>query len=90
MSQQEILSWINKYLTKQFICEPSELPEDECLNEAREILSYLHSQGVVIKVDREPSTYLNNDGEERYYGDMPYEMYEDGWRRFEPLIREGK
>ena len=47
--QEEMAEWINKYLTGQFICDPTELPDDECRNEAREILSYLHSQGVGIK-----------------------------------------
>ena len=42
--QEEIQEWINKYLTKQFI--GSGLPEDECRNEAKKILSYLHSQGI--------------------------------------------
>ena len=50
------------------------------------LMKRLTEIGVVIKVEREPSTYRNEDGEQRYYGDMPYEMYCDGWRRFEPLI----
>lgn len=47
MIREEIEEWINKYLTKQFIYDPKELPDDECLAEAKEILSYLHSKGVV-------------------------------------------
>ena len=43
----------------------------------------LHSQGVAIKVEEEPD-------ENRYYGDIPWIMYRDGWRKFEPLINEVK
>ena len=43
------------------------------------ILAYLHSQGVVIKVEEIPD-------DEVYHGDMPYQMYEDGWRKVEPLV----
>lgn len=54
-------------------------------NQADEILSYLHSQGLMIKADRELPTYWM--GEE-----MPYRMrnmmIEDGCGFFEPLIKE--
>lgn len=39
---EEMREWINKYLTKQFVGDPSEVPDDECRNEAKEILSYIH------------------------------------------------
>ena len=52
--QEKIREGINQYLTKQFICdEDREVPEDEYLHEANALLAYLHSQGVVIRVDRE-------------------------------------
>ncbi len=53
---------------------------------AGQILKELHSQGVVIGGDKEPSEFKREDGSERYYGDMPREMYDDGWRLVEPLI----
>ena len=64
--QEEIQEWINKYLTKQFI--GSGLPEDECRNEAKKILSYLHSQGIrlpdssnLIEVKDEEGLQANPD-----------------------------
>jgi len=51
--QEEIKEGINQYLTKRFICDiDGEVPSDECLHEANALLAYLHSQGVVIKVDK--------------------------------------
>ena len=50
--QEKILDWINKYLTEQFIGGVTELPSDECRNEAKAILLYLQSQGGRLKVDR--------------------------------------
>jgi len=49
--QEKLENWINKYLTERFIAPFNTLPEDECRGEARAIISYLHSQGVVIKGD---------------------------------------
>ncbi|MBU2118779.1 MAG: hypothetical protein KJ954_14420 [Alphaproteobacteria bacterium] len=51
--QEEIREWINRYLTKQFIAPPESLPEDECRGEAKAILTYLDSEGVVVKKDEE-------------------------------------
>ena len=61
--QEEIINWINKYLTRQFIYDPKELPEDECLEEAKEIIVYLQSQGAVLRVDtpRHPSDRDNSN-----------------------------
>ena len=61
------------------------------VHDVEEIFNYLHSQGVVIKVDREPDEVKQgederNPGEAKYYGDMPSEMYADGWRLVKPLI----
>jgi len=55
--QEELLNWLNKYLIKRFISDPDELPDDECLVEAKEILNYLVSKGVVI---RTPNTRGEN------------------------------
>ena len=38
----ELLTEIAHYLTEQFICDPSELPPDECRTEAKWILSKCH------------------------------------------------
>ena len=38
--REEIRNWLNRYLTEQFICSSDELPDDECLKEAKEILKY--------------------------------------------------
>lgn len=51
---------------------------DKCKAHLKEAL---HSQGVVIKIEEEPD-------EDSYYGDMPGEMYRNGWRRFGPLLKE--
>jgi hypothetical protein len=37
----DLIGNINHYLTKQFISEPSELPNDECMNEAITITGLL-------------------------------------------------
>ena len=55
---------------------------------ADQILKELHHLGVVIKADREPDEFKREDGDAKYYGDMPSEMYDDGWRLVEPLIGE--
>ena len=71
--QEEIREGINHYLTKQFICdEDREVPEDECLHEANALLAYLHSQGVVIKVEKKlPYTVLRYREIERRTEKMP-------------------
>lgn len=52
--QEDVRDWINKYLTRRFICNPDELPDNECLNETNEILQYLVSQGMAIKREENP------------------------------------
>ena len=56
--QEEILEWINKYLTEQFIGDPSDLPEDECRKEASVILSHIVSEGGVIPEEGERGTII--------------------------------
>ncbi len=59
------------------------------LDEADKEMKELDSQGVVIKVETEPDKIRRGeDGGQKYYGDMPSEMYDDGWRLTEPLIKE--
>lgn len=44
----QTLNWINKYLTKRFISD-TELPSDECLKEASDILIYMFKAGYTFK-----------------------------------------
>jgi hypothetical protein len=56
---------------------------------ASQILDYLHSQGVVVKVDGElyPNRYMTRDT--RYaYEDAQRDMLEVGYVAVEPLIEE--
>ena len=50
-TREEIKKFISLYLKQRFIVD--ELPGDECDTEVEFIFQYLHSQGVVRKVDRE-------------------------------------
>ncbi len=70
--REEITGWINRYLTKRFICDPGKLPEDECEREAKDILRYLDDNDVVIKVERElPETPYDS------FGDLPAQFDSD-------------
>ena len=53
---------------------------------ADQVLAYVASEGGVLKVEREPEEFKKENGDNLYYGDMPGEMYEDGWRKTEPLV----
>jgi len=67
--QEEIRMWLKERLSEHGC------PNAYLNNDADKILSYLHSQGVVIKVDREP---IKGD----YYGEnAPQQM-----KLVEPLI----
>lgn len=59
---------------------------------ATEILEYLHSQGVVIKVERElpkPEIYINCWAQSGY-ALCQYHIEEAGYEAVEPLIKEVK
>ncbi len=82
--QSDLLNWLNKYLTKQFICDPKELPDDECLNEAKEILSFFQSQGAVRKTPDGKDPIINMDIYPKSVigGEKPYKrrnQYQNGW-----------
>ncbi len=53
---------------------------------AKLLLEYLHSQGVAIKKESDPEYIVDDNGFKKYYGDMPSEMYEDGYTLTDPLI----
>lgn len=86
--QEEIRQWINKYLTQQFICDLSLLPDDECLSEAKAILMYLDSRGVGIKVERKEPFNCGHAQmtAARYSQDVTCPLIEAGCGFFEPLI----
>ena len=81
--QEEIRDWLEKEIVMTLV--PCGFSFESTIEMAKELtekwLRGLDSQGVVIKVEEEPD-------EETYYGDMPGEMYRNGWRRFVPLIEE--
>lgn len=79
--QEEIRDWLVMCLALNRGTIHGKAPDDKHV--AQSILEGLHSQGVVIKVGEEPD-------DNQYYGDEPYHMYEDGWRKFEPLIEGSK
>ena len=41
---EELIEKVNNYLTKQFICEPSYLPEDECETEAKYLITLISAE----------------------------------------------
>jgi len=44
MTEDKLLTEIANYLTKQFICDPKELPDDECQGEAKLILAKIREK----------------------------------------------
>lgn len=91
--QEEIEGWINKYLTKQFICNPDELPDDECLAEAKAVLAYLHSRGCVLKMDKElPCDQICSHAECEYRLMYVSKDYQEkalaGYVAVEPLVEK--
>ena len=51
MAREKIKKFVSLYLRQRFVTD--EMPEDECDKEAEFIMRYLHSQGVVIEVEKE-------------------------------------
>ena len=47
----ELLTEIANYLTQQFICSPKELPADECVTEAKYIITKCHQSEAAIRID---------------------------------------
>ncbi len=39
MNREDLLLWLNRYLTKRFIADPDSLPKDECEYEAEVIFN---------------------------------------------------
>ena len=72
-SQSSLLSWEETSF------------RDSWREAADEFLKELTERGVGLILDTEPHETKRDDGEEKYYGDMPGEMYDDGWRLTAPL-----
>ena len=53
MKRENLLLWLNRYLTKRFIANPDTLPEDECENEAKVILDKVLKDNWIDKPDSE-------------------------------------
>ena len=60
--QEEMKRFVSLYLRQRFTT--NEVPDDECDKEAEFIQQYLHSQGVVIKVERELPKLTQDEFEE--------------------------
>lgn len=44
INTDKLLLWINRYLTRRFIADPTMLPDDECSKEAKVILDKCREQ----------------------------------------------
>jgi len=96
MTREEIREGIAKRINHNDSlewCVASEQVRLSCLQKSDGILSYLHSKGVVIKVDRElPQCPYNKlswgDYEQSIYKQGQEDMVKVGYGAFEPLIKE--
>lgn len=89
MSQQDIIREGMEKLITQWIIKHYPIGSETFSDLVKRIQEFEDSQDVVIKVESEPESIKNSDGSNKYYGDMPSEMYDDGWRLVEPLIDTG-
>lgn len=53
MDKEDLIKWINKYLTERFIAPSDTLPKDECQKEAEAILDKVLKGNWVDKPDSE-------------------------------------
>ena len=67
----ELLLWINRYLTKQFIADPDDLPSNECEHEAKVILDMCKppieqeaAKGIFEEIEKESAS--THDGINHY------------------------
>ncbi len=60
MNREEVIEKISRYLTSQFICDPDNVPDDECVLEAKALLDLCYpceECGGFGKRDAAPATY---------------------------------
>lgn len=90
--QEEIRGKVMEFVAFLLDEVPPEEFRTECiLSATREVLTYLHSQGVVLKVEGELSTSEITYEEPSFYAgydDAKQDMLRAGYVKTEPLIKE--
>jgi len=81
-------SMFRDYFYSDYVTEAGRV---SCRNWARELVAYLHSQRLVIQVDRElpnKEAVWDYRGRPEVYDDVKQSMLEAGYVAVEPLIKE--